>query len=170
MERFIREPGVKQLTKNILLDCIYHPADRKLENEFLAIAHSFSFDSKYQSMAFMYKGEVYSPKGYRPVRGQRIELLTRRLYDQMDKWLQHQEELRKERQVIGDFFSCLLTAANNAADTYALLPDCIKPAVNNINTHGTSPQLKPEQIQAFIEEHSQHIQTIKERIVLNMVT
>ncbi len=170
MESYGGKTCVKQMTKNLLMDSIYHPADSKLENEFLTIAQSFSFDSKYQSMAFMYKREVYSPKGYRPVRGQRIELLTRRLYDQMDKWLENQAEIRKERQVIGDFFSCLLTTANNDADTYALLPDCIKPAVSIPDTHSTSPQLKPEQIQAFIEEHSQHIQTIKERIVLNMVT
>lgn len=170
MRNYDNYTSTKLIVKKHLLDFLYHPAEKKLEDRLVVIARSFSLDSKCQSMAFMYKGNIYYPEGYRPVRGLKAELLSKRLYDQMDAWLILRKELDQEIEVISDFLSCLLTASHNTADIKALLPDCLIGEVTESGDINPPPTLTTEEIQAFNETHKEYIQTIKERIVLNMIT
>ena len=167
---YSNEADLKWETRKKLHQFLYDPALKKLEQQFLVIANKAALESKHQSLAFMYKGEVYYPEGYRPVRGLKVELLSKRLYDQMDKWLLIKKELEYEIKAILGFISCLLTAAHNQADILNLLPDCLKLAIDTRDTSNSPSVLTPEEIQAFHETHKEHIQTIKERIVLNMIT
>lgn len=170
MQHYVNESSVKWETRTKLFHFLYDPAAKKLDYQFLVIANKAALESKYHSLAFMYKGKIYSPEGYRPVRGQKAEMLSRNLYEQMDKWLIIKKELEEETVVIFNFLSCLLTAAHNQADLLALLPDCLKLAIDMVDTHNSPPVLTHEEIRAFHETHKEHIQTIKERIVLNMIT
>lgn len=161
--------SIKQDIKKGILSFLYDPADKKMSAKFDLIANNFSIDSKYRAPAFMYKGQIYCSEGFRPVRGQKVELLSRRLYDQMDKWTVETEELKQERLNLDNFLSCALIASNSANELKELLPSCVHTAIPTVDTYNAPTQLKYEDIQLFHYSHKNHIQTIKERVVLNMV-
>lgn len=162
--------SIKQDIKKGILSFLYDPADKKMSAKFDLIANNFSIESKYRAPAFMYKGQIYCSEGFRPVRGQKVELLSRRLYDQMDKWLEEKQDIKNEESQIQGFISCALIEANSVAELKELLPSCLHPAISHNKVFYHSLKIASEAVALFHQTHAHHIQKIKERVVLNMIT
>lgn len=169
MQHYVNDPSVKLETRTKLFQFLYEPADKKLQYELEMLIKRFAITSESKAEAFMYKGEVYCSEGYRPVRGQKLKLLSKNLYDSMDKYLVLKKELEQEKAVVKDFLTCLLIKAENSADILALLPDCLKNSAEIYNSELYPPTLSSESIQEFFQKYSNYIQTIKERVVLNII-
>ena len=149
---------------------LYEPAQKKIKDKFDLIANRFAVDSKHHEPAFMYKGEVYFSEGFRPVRGNKVELLPKRLYDQMEKWLSDLQDVKAEDFHVQGFLSCALIEANNTSELKELLPSCVHACINAPDSYNGHSSLTPEAIKLFHQTHAHHIQKIKERVVLNMIT
>jgi hypothetical protein len=163
------EPSVKYVVKEALDLSIYTASERKLNIKLEEIMQSHSFQDPHGSMAFMYKGQIYAPEGYRPQH--RISLLKRDLYELMDAWLQEQRVLLHERLAVNNYFSCLLNKAKSFADIKALLPDCMHRALSSVKNSNSLDELSlsAQEIDQFKQLHARSVQTLKERIVWNML-
>lgn len=160
----------KNNIKKAIKDFLYAPAQKKVNEKFDLIANSFAIESKYNAPAFMYKGEVYFSEGFRPVRGHKLELLSKSLYDHMEKWLAEVQSIKAEEFHVQGFLSCALIEASNTSELKELLPSCVHAYINAPDSYNGHSSLTPEAVALFHQTHAHHIQKIKERVVLNMIT
>lgn len=160
----------KNNIKKAITAFLYEPAQKKIKDKFDLIANSFAVDSKHREPAFMYKGEVYFSEGFRPVRGNKVGLLPKRLYDHMEKWLADVQDIKAEEFHVQGFLSCALIEANNTSELKELLPSCVHACITAPDEYKGQSSLSLEEVARFHETHANHIQKIKERVVLNMIT
>lgn len=164
------DPKVKQTICQLLVDFVYTPAKAKLDNQLVAIMNSHSNEFPGMSPAFMYKGTVYSSAGFRPVRGQKLGMLSRRLYDHMEKWVAEQKVLFEEEVEAHNYFACLVIEAKDTAELQALTPDFLHPALQISSDYSRPCLLTAEDIERFNKANAKHIQMLKERLVLNLIS
>jgi len=162
-----KDPTKKYNVRLMLEEFIYKPAETKLEKKLNAIMNSHSIDDPHRSMAFMFKGQVYAPKDYRSPG--KITLLSRRLYPNMEEWLKETNKLQEEKIKASNYLTCILNEAENLADLQALLPECLHPGLGITGSASHSSLLTPEHIEAVNHQHTDSIQMIKERLVLNLL-
>lgn len=162
-----KDPTKKYNVRLMLEEFIYKPAETQLEKKLNAIMNSHSIDDPHRSMAFMFKGQVYAPKDYRSPG--KITLLSRRLYPNMEEWLKETNKLQEEKTKASNYLTCILNEAKNLADLQALLPECLHPGLGIIGSANLSSLLTPEHIEAVNHQHTDSIQMIKERLVLNLL-
>lgn len=167
----MNQTGVTKMSINKqIMSFLYAPAMKKISEKLDLIAYSFALKSKNNEPAFMYKGGIYCSEGFRPVRGHKVELLSKSFYDQMDKWLEEEQDIKSEESQIQGFISCALIEANSVAELKELLPSCLHPAISHNEIFYHSFKIAPEAVALFHQTHTHHIQKIKERVVLNMIT
>lgn len=159
------DPKLKQEIQEAFMRFIYDPAHKRVGRQLDRIMDSYSLSSPDHQKAFMYKGQVYSPAGYRPVR--RVGLLCKRLYEEMEEYLVEERTLTREKGNVQTFFAVLLTEVNSVADLKVLTPEFLQPALT-IPYHQPS-MLKQEEIDQFHKVNQPILQTIKQRLVLNMI-
>lgn len=164
----IYDPKKKFVLRGLLEEFIYKPAESKLKKKLNAIMDSHSIDDPHRSMAFMYKGEVYAPEDYRSP--YKITLLTRRLYSLMDEWKVENQKLQEEKEGIVNYLTCILNESESIADLFALLPECLHPALAAEGLHQRPNVFSTQQIEAINQQHAAAIQKLKERLVINLIT
>jgi len=162
-----KDPTKKYNVRLMLEEFIYKPAETKLEKKLNAIMNSHSIDDPHRSMAFMFKGQVYAPKDYRSPG--KITLLSRRLYPNMEEWLKETNKLQEEKTKASNYLTCILNEAENLADLQALLPECLHLGLGSIGSNSRSSLLTSEHIETVNHQHTDSIQMIKERLVLNLL-
>lgn len=162
-----KDPTKKYNVRLMLEEFIYKPAEAQLEKKLNALMNSHSIDDPHRSMAFMFKGQVYAPKDYRSPG--KITLLSRRLYPNMEEWLKESNKLQEEKTKASNYLTCILNEAKNLADLQALLPECLHSGLSRIGSTSDPSLLTPEHIEAVNHQHTDSIQMIKERLVLNLL-
>lgn len=160
------DPFLKFNIEQSLFNFIYQPAKTRLDRKLLPIMEANRIRSPEGSMAFLYKGTQYAPEGFRPSR--RIGLLHRTLYTAMDEFVQEAKSMEQEKMFVANFLKVLLVTARNWAELNQLTPDCLKSALPKDNSHQPG-SLSEEAIASFQHANRNAIQTVKERLVLNML-
>lgn len=148
---------------------IYEKAEKDLAEELGVIAESHRVATGQTN--FLYKGAAYAPANH--VNRVRANLLSRHLYDRMDSLKKARQELQDEQSETANFLAVAMTAANTPRDFKALLPECVHPVFRAAgieeNQLGTLT-ISPETVEDFLQKHARFIQTIKRRLMLNIVT
>lgn len=139
--------------------------DIKLKN--ILANHRMSHESGLG--AFFYKGAHYAEPDYRPKARQRIPMLRGELTVQMDQYRHQQSELDKERNAAVSVFSCVLSRAHSKADCLALLPAFLHGCINKFSEFGESV-ISPEEANEFHIQYGTHYSSIKQRMMLNLIT
>jgi hypothetical protein len=163
----MNDPKHKLYLKDTLQKFIYMPTFIQIQKRLNAIALSHAIDDRHGSKTFLYKGEVYSSSDYRS--HFKPSLLTRRLHPMMDEWIADNNAFIKESEIVSNYLTCVLNHAYNMHDVLALLPECLWPAFKLTNLNTKMSSLTPAQIEAVMTVNSSSIQTIKERLVHNML-
>lgn len=165
------DPKIKQQIKNALQEAMYAPLTRRFDATLKKILVDNTLASRYDHESFSYKGVYYSFEWTAP-RFKTNRLLPE-LQARMDAYLQEKQEIEyTEKPYVLGFFNKVLNTSNSILDYYALLPDCMHPALTGLGYDTvtyTPRELSDEQVEQFQLEHAAWILKLKIRMVLDLV-
>lgn len=154
---------------NTLMDFIYKKANQDLADKFEAVVERNSYLDPDGTRAFRYKGELYLTKNYYyPTT--RVKTLHKSLYTTMDQIIKDDREISKEQLVVKNYLTCVLVKSKNSADLKALLPDFLHPAIKDLNGLGIEPTVTKDEVESFNKASHFFIDSIKQRLLLNLIT
>ena len=158
------------LLVNTLMDFIYKKANQDLADKYEAVVERNSYLDPDGTKAFRYKGELYLTKNYYYHLTTRVKTLHKSLYATMDQIIKDDREISKEQSVVKNYLTCVLVKSKNSADVKALLPDFLHPALKDLNGLGIKPTVTKEEVESFNKASHFFIDSIKQRLLLNLIT
>lgn len=165
-------PLMKKKTHEHLMEFLYADQRQNQRESIKAIINKNSALLASSHRSFIYKNELYVYDDHEKV--PRIKnRLQRALVPKMEEWLEEQEQLEADEAFyVSAFLRRVFNVSNNLHDHLALLPDSLQRPVRelwHINPEDEKPNLSPEFIASFKEEHQQDIQILNKRLMKNLL-
>lgn len=151
---------VKFIFSQALLKCI-----ERIDE--IAVTHSFKCPHGNES--FMFKGKVYAKQQARIAYRKPVTLLTKDQHPAMEEYLVMEKELNNEMALVHSFLSCAISQSHCKQDLLKLLPECIHSALSRFHWEG-EPKITDRGAEKFKERAADTIQTIKRRLIVNLIS
>lgn len=153
----------------LVMNFIYEPSEKKKEAKLEKIIESNSFLDRDGNMAFMYKGEMYNSKNHYYPRG-RVKLLHKSLNAEMDCLIKEMRELQQEKDTVKSYLVCIMLISIRPADLKVMLPDFLHPAIKDLHSAEGVCSVTPEEIEFIQKSSASIIASIKQRLILNLIS
>ena len=179
MENLQHDPRTKMQIRDLLFSFLYTTVEQSFKHRLESlIMHNTVIIGATNKLAgigdthksFIYRGEIYSMDKSTPPR--KMNRLSPKLVPDMDKYLRELKQLNEyEVPFVVGYINRVLNSSNDLYDYLRMFPKSIHPPIEKLiaSYPHRATHLTDEEVQGILDNNTQSISLIKQRMAINLV-